>query len=276
MIQCHELTRFHKKLCAVNSVTLNISRGEIFGLLGPNGAGKTTLIRLLTTLLSPTSGTALVDGNDITTAQAKVRRSIGFASQEISLDKELSCIQNLRIHALLHRIPEPESRIAELISWCGLESKQNDPVKNLSGGMQRILQIARSVIHSPKLLFLDEPSVGLDPVIRRKIWGMIKSLRQEGITILITTHYIEEAHQLCDRVGILNRGSLKVVESPQKLIDSVGGFALECSTENGETSYHLYPTREQAIESAQKFDGETRVRPANLEDVYIQLTGERL
>ncbi len=217
--------RFKDKV-AVDEVSFNINGGEVFGLLGPNGAGKTTVISMLTTLLQPTSGQAAVCGHDIVKADAAVRRAIGLVFQDTILDEDLSAYVNLDTHARLYRVPKEKAskRINELLSMVELADESKTKVGKFSGGMKRRLEIARGLIHRPRVLFLDEPTIGLDPKTRRMIWEHIIKLREHtDITILLTTHYLEEADTLCDRVAIMKNGRIVVCDSPQKLKHDLGG-----------------------------------------------------
>jgi ABC-2 type transport system ATP-binding protein len=220
------LTKEFNGLVAVKNVSLKIEEGEIFGLLGPNGAGKTTFISMLCTLLKPTSGTAKVNGYDIIKEQSQVRKSIGIVFQEPSLDNRLTGRENLEMHAGLYSVPKSErkKRIEEVLELVALSDRADELVRTYSGGMKRRLEIARGLIHYPKVLFLDEPTLGLDPQTREHIWEYIKKLAErEHITILLTTHYMEEADALCDRVAIMDRGEIKVLDTPEALKNTLEG-----------------------------------------------------
>src|SRR6185436_12908584 len=211
---------------AVNGVSFAVDEGEIFGLLGPNGAGKSTLIRMLTTLLPPSAGTALVAGHDVVTEPDAVRRSIGVIPQALTSDLELSVEENLLIFAKLYSVPRAkrERLIDELLEAVELTQWRAAPVKHLSGGMRRRVEIARGLVHEPRIFFLDEPTTGLDPVSRVHVWEMLQRIKAErDLTILITTHYMDEADKLCDRIAIVDHGELKALDSPMKLKASVPG-----------------------------------------------------
>ncbi|MEM4625408.1 MAG: ATP-binding cassette domain-containing protein [Candidatus Pacearchaeota archaeon] len=226
ILETFNLTKIFNGLIAVNNVTISIEEGEIFGLLGPNGAGKTTLISMLCTLLRPSSGTARVNGFDIIKQQSNVRKSIGIVFQEPSLDNRLSARENLEIHAGLYKVPKSErkNRIEEVLELVGLTERAEDLVKTYSGGMKRRLEIARALIHYPRILFLDEPTLGLDPQTREHVWKYIKLLaKRENITIFLTTHYMEEADALCNRVAIMDYGEIKVLDTPKKLKSKLEG-----------------------------------------------------
>jgi ABC-2 type transport system ATP-binding protein len=213
-------------LLAVDHVSFTVNRGEIFGLLGPNGAGKSTLIRMLTTLVPPTSGTAIVAGHDIVADPNAVRFKIGVIPQNMTSDPELTCAENIGIHARLYGITgaRRRERTAELLEAVGLADRANAMASTLSGGMRRRLEIARGMVHDPQIFFLDEPTTGLDPVSRISVWEMITRLRaQQGRTLFLTTHYMDEADRLCDRVAIVDRGKIVALDTPVALKASVPG-----------------------------------------------------
>src|SRR5512147_1735009 len=211
---------------AVAGVSFKVEAGEIFGLLGPNGAGKSTLIRMLVTLLPPTSGSASINGFDVVKKADDVRRSIGVIPQAMTSDLELTVEENLIIFAKLYGVPRAKrSRlIAELIAAVELTQWADKPVKNLSGGMRRRVEIARGLVHEPKVFFLDEPTTGLDPVSRTGAWGMLQKIKSErDLTVLLTTHYMDEADKLCERIAIVDHGELKALDSPLRLKASIPG-----------------------------------------------------
>jgi len=213
-------------LLAVDNVSFTVAKGEIFGLLGPNGAGKSTLIRMLTTLVPPTGGTAVVAGHDIIHDANAVRERIGVIPQNMTSDPELTCAENIGIHARLYGITgaERRRRTAELLEAVGLTDRANALASTLSGGMRRRLEIARGMVHNPQILFLDEPTTGLDPASRISVWEMITHLRSEqGRTLFLTTHYMDEADRLCDRVAIVDRGRIVAMDTPVALKSSVPG-----------------------------------------------------
>ena len=225
-IKTESLTKNFGKITAVNELDLEVKEGEIFGLLGPNGAGKTTLISMLCTILKPTSGRAWVNGFDIVKEPGKVRKSIGIVFQQASVDDLLTGRENLALHNLLFEVPKAirKQRIEEVLSIVNLEKRADDFVNTYSGGMRRRLELARGIMHHPEILFLDEPTLGLDPQTREHIWDYIKDLaRKECMTVLLTTHYMEEAEQLCDRVGIIDYGRIVALDSPGALISRIAG-----------------------------------------------------
>jgi ABC-2 type transport system ATP-binding protein len=277
MIDTRSLTKFFGTLGAVQSISFTIGKGEVFGLLGPNGAGKTTTIRMLTTLLSPTSGTASVGGYDVIADPLSVKRSIGVVPQMLNLDIDLTCAENLEYHGRLHKMlpADRDARIEELLRFVGLWDKKDTPVEHLSGGMRRRLLIARGLMHRPAVIFMDEPTVGLDPQARRMIWGLIETLKRSGITILLTTHYIEEADALCDRVAIMRAGRIIALDRPVVLKEGVGRFSLECIGKH-DFPRKFFQTREEAIDAGRNLCSDIIVRDVTLEDVFISLTGERI
>jgi len=226
VIKTRNLTKKYDKITAVNDLNLEVNEGEIFGLLGPNGAGKTTLISMLCTILKPTSGQAWVNGFDIAKESGKVRKSIGIVFQQASVDDLLTGRENLELHNLLFEVPKAirKQRIAEVLSIVNLEKRADDLVETYSGGMRRRLELARGIMHHPKVLFLDEPTLGLDPQTREHIWEYIKDLAEkESMTVMLTTHYMEEAEMLCDRVAIIDQGKIVVLDSPEVLMSRVAG-----------------------------------------------------
>lgn len=234
-IHVENLTRRFQNLVAVDCISFDIEPGEIFGLLGPNGAGKTTTISMLSTMLKPTSGSATVNGMDIIHNEDGVRKSIGIVFQDQSLDEELTAWENMDFHGRLYRIPSEtrRQRIDALLSLVELSDRKDDLVKTFSGGMRRRLEIARGLLHEPKVLFLDEPTLGLDPQTRNHLWQYIATLnREKGITIILTTHYMEEADRLCSRVAIIDHGKIIALDSPQNLKEGIGGDVVTLKSEN--------------------------------------------
>lgn len=233
MIKIHNLTKRYERLTAVDNLSLDIQENEIFGLLGPNGAGKTTVIHMLATLLKPTSGSATVNGFDIISQPAKVRSSIGIVFQVPSSDDLLTGYENLKIHAFLYGVSSDirEKRIKDALELVGLTERKNDQVKKYSGGMRRRLEIARGLIHEPNVLFLDEPTLGLDPSSRETMWEYIQQLvKEKKMTIILTTHYMEEADLLCNRIGIIDRGKIIALGSPSDLKSKLSGDTVRLKT----------------------------------------------
>ncbi|MDD1770888.1 MAG: ATP-binding cassette domain-containing protein [Methanomassiliicoccales archaeon] len=230
IIETKALSRSFGTLKAVDDLNVAVAEGEVFGLLGPNGAGKTTTIKMLTTLLPPTSGEARVDGHDIVTDSREVRKVIGYVPQMLSAEGSLTAYENLLIFAKIYGLPKAgrDEKILEALKFMGLEEAKDRQVRTFSGGMIRRLEIAQSTLHSPKLLFLDEPTVGLDPGARHAVWDMVSRLKETvGTTVFLTTHLMEEADFLCDRVGIMHRGKLVALGSPKELKESIGAADLD-------------------------------------------------
>jgi ABC-2 type transport system ATP-binding protein len=225
-IDVQDIVRRFGDFTAVAGLSFSVAEGEIFGLLGPNGAGKSTLIRMLTTLLPPTSGAARVFGHDVVTEAGAVRTVIGVIPQAMTSDLELSVTENLLIYAKLYGVPADRRRpiIAELLEAVELTKWADSPVKFLSGGMRRRVEIARGLVHEPRVFFLDEPTTGLDPVSRVAVWEMLQRIKAErDLTVLLTTHYMDEADRLCDRIAIVDHGALKALDSPMRLKASIPG-----------------------------------------------------
>lgn len=226
ILHTQDLTRRFGDFTAVDAVSLDVAPGEVFGLLGPNGAGKSTTIKMLTTLLPPTSGTAEIAGFDIARHSADVRRAIGYVPQALSADGTLTGYENLLIFAKLYDLPrrEQSARVRAALDFMGLADSGDKLVRTYSGGMIRRLEVAQAMLHSPRVLFLDEPTVGLDPVARRAVWEHLGRIREEtGMTIFLTTHYMEEADSLCNRVAIMSHGRVSAIGTPDELKVSLGG-----------------------------------------------------
>jgi ABC-2 type transport system ATP-binding protein len=230
IIEVSGLRRTFKDVAAVDGISFTVEKGEIFAFLGPNGAGKTTTIRMLTTLLAPTAGSIVLDGHDVVREPQEVRRSFGIVFQDPSLDTELTARENMEIHAVLYGLPRPlrRDRTRELLGLVELWDRRDDLVKTFSGGMKRRLEIARGLLHHPAVLFLDEPTLGLDPQTRNHIWGYIRGLNDaEQITVFFTTHYMEEAERAADRVAIIDGGRIVAAGSPAELKAAAGAASLE-------------------------------------------------
>ena len=301
MIKIRNLVkRYNEKITAVDSLTLDIYENEVFGLLGSNGAGKTTTIHMLATLLKPTSGTATVNGYDIVSQPAKVRSSIGIVFQAPSSDDILTGFENLHLHALLYSLPRNtrSKRIDEVLELVGLSKRKNDQVKTYSGGMRRRLEIARGLLHKPEVMFLDEPTLGLDPVSRESMWKYIKQLvKEEKMTIILTTHYMEEADILCDRIGIIDKGKIVALDTPAGLKAGLGGEIIRIKTRTAGADRII--KQFDFVEKVELVDGSIVLSVKNakkalpvllqaieaesaefatptLNDVFIQLTGGRI
>jgi ABC-2 type transport system ATP-binding protein len=279
MITLERAVKLYNRVPVVNELTLTIHSGEMFGLLGPNGAGKSTTIRMLTTLTTPSAGRLEVAGFDVVKQAQQVKRCMGVVLQQISVDPDLTVWENMEYHARLHHIPQPDRQrlIEQWLDYVELSDRSQSLVKTLSGGMKRRLQIARALVHQPQVLFLDEPTVGLDPQTRRKLWEIIRDLHSKGMTILLTTHYMEEAEFLCDRVGIMNAGQIIELGSPDALKQKYGRAVVIQQTDLTTTT-KFFPD----LQSAQAFFDTISdkrgmmVRDTNLEDIFVELTGRKL
>jgi ABC-2 type transport system ATP-binding protein len=215
-IETHDLTRYYGALCAVNHLTLSVDR-EVFALLGPNGSGKTTTVLMLTTMLHPTEGTATVCGHDVLRDAEEVRRSLSYVPQDMAVDIKLTGRENALLFARLYGVTAPKDRVDELLAMMQLFDRADDLVKTYSGGMRRRLELVQALVHKPEVLFLDEPTLGLDVSARATIWEHITALKKDGMTIFVTTHYMDEADRFCDRVGIISNGSLLALDAPSSL-----------------------------------------------------------
>ncbi len=230
MIHVNNLVKTFGNFTAVNDVSFDVGAGEIFAFLGPNGAGKTTTIKMLTTLLQPTSGTIRLDGLDPRTHQNDVRRRFGIVFQDPSLDGDLTAWENMQIHGVLYHVPHKvrQHRAEELLKLFELWDRRNDQVKKFSGGMKRRLEIARGFLHTPKILFLDEPTLGLDPQSRNQLWSHVRRVNeQEGVTVFLTTHYMDEADRVAHRIGVIDHGKLVAQGSPKEIKQQTGTESLE-------------------------------------------------
>ncbi len=277
MIRIEGLVKKFGERVVVEHLDLHIEKGETFGLLGPNGAGKTTTIRILTMLTRATAGKVTIDGRRLPDDELAIKALIGVVPQHLNLDIDLTARENLDLHGRLHHMPAAEraSRIDELLEYVELNDRRNDMVQTFSGGMKRRLMIARALLHRPRVLFLDEPTVGLDPQVRRRLWDLIRRLNGEGLTVLLTTHYIEEAESLCRRVAIMDKGKLIAHDSPVALCEGLGSHVVEWS-ENGSTQYRFFAARPEAAGFAGQLSVNTILRKSNLEDIFIELTGRKV
>jgi ABC-2 type transport system ATP-binding protein len=300
-IRVENLTKQFGSIVAVNNVSFEVSKGTIFGFLGPNGAGKTTTISILCTLLSATSGDAYISGYNCAREPSDVRKSIGIVFQDTTLDKDLTAYENLIFHAYLYNVPRSEmkNRIHEALRFIGLYERRNDFVKKFSGGMKRRLEVARGLIHRPQVLFLDEPTLGLDPQTRANLWELIIELpKKHNVTIFMTTHYMEEA-EACDRISIIDNGRIITAGTPEELKKTVGGdviylktsdnktakgrieelFNAEVSEKNGElflTSIKGESCIPELIKALGDSVQSVRLQRPTLNDVFLKMTGRKI
>jgi ABC-2 type transport system ATP-binding protein len=280
-IVTEKLTKKYGDITAIENLDLKVHAGEIYGFLGPNGAGKTTTIRVLTTLTKPTSGHALVNGFDVVKEADAVKKVIGVVQQHVSLDRDLTVKENMEFRARLHHLgsSERKKRIDELLDYVGLTKEADRIVDDLSGGMKKRAMIVSSLMHRPKVLFLDEPTVGLDAQTKRRLWDLIRRLHLDGTTIFLTTHYIEEAEALCQRVGIIDQGRLIDLGKPLELRQKLGLVTVETLVNNKETRYQYFADRAAATSYVQNLPPEAKtiiIRESNLEDVFVELTGRKV
>jgi ABC-2 type transport system ATP-binding protein len=277
VIRIENLRKNYRSVQALKGVNLEVGAGELFAYLGPNGSGKTTTIRILTGLSRATSGDAYLHGFHIERETLQAKRQCGLVPQTLNLDHELTVYENMDIHGRLFQMDRKErvARIDELLEYVELADRRNSSVKTLSGGMKRRVMVARALMHNPGILFLDEPTVGLDPAIRRRIWSLVKRIQQRGATIFLTTHYIEEAEFLAERVAFLHEGAIVAVDSPQNLMARLGSWALDEVT-NGDMETHYFRNREEANRHIERQQGSFSLRRVNLEDVFIDMTGKRV
>jgi len=301
IISVKKLTKRFKNLTAVNEVSFNVNEGEIFGFLGPNGAGKTTTINMLCTLLSPTSGEAVLNGYDVIKNRNKVRQCIGLVFQDPSLDDWLTAKENLEFHAMVYNIERKiaKKRIDEVLEIVELKDRKNDLVLNFSGGMKRRLEIARGLIHYPKVLFLDEPTLGLDPQTRNRVWEYIRDLKEkENITIFLTTHYMDEAEN-CDRIAIIDVGKIIAMDTPINLKKRVRGDIITVETSdnrslneelkkkkvkniifyNNKIQFEVYDSEKfipKFIKESKEEVISISARRPTLDDVFLSLTGRKI
>lgn len=303
IIETNQLTRSFNGLMAVDKLDITVESGEIFGLLGPNGAGKTTTISMLCTILKPTSGTAKVNGFDVVKEANQVRKSIGIVFQDPSIDDRLTGRENLYMHANLYGVPasEKKKRIDRILKLVELEDRADEFMRNYSGGMRRRLELGRGLIHYPKVLFLDEPTIGLDPQTRNHMWKYIQELKEtHDITVVLTTHYMDEADRLCDRIGIMDHGKIIALDTPAKLKETLEGDVIMVKADNLEAlsklviedmgltktrvvdgtlevtvkqGKSLLPRIVEATAANKIFVESILLREPNLEDVFLYYTG---
>jgi len=301
IIEVEHLVKSYADLVAVNDISFSVDQGEVFGLLGPNGAGKTTVINILCTLSKPTSGKASINGFDVTHQQGQVRQCIGLVFQDPSLDERLTALENLKFHSMVYNIPASvrKERIEQVLRMVELWERRRDIVKTFSGGMKRRLELARGLLHHPKVLFLDEPTLGLDPQTRRRLWDFILDLRRrEGTTILLTTHYMDEA-EYTDRIAVMDYGKLIALDSPQGLKSMVGGDMISLNTVDDQRAqaelqkrYHIKARCDGGQVTFEIANGERFIpalikefdtdilsislRRPTLDDAFLKLTGHQL
>lgn len=274
VIETNSLTKRFGTLVAVDHVSFSVEEGEIFGFLGPNGAGKTTTINMLTTLMSPTEGSAKVGGFDVEKQDDKVREIVGLVPQDITVDDDLTGMENMILQTKLYHVPTKvaKERIREVLNLVGLTDAANRKVETYSGGMRKLLELAEGLIHYPKVLFLDEPTLGLDVQTRVVVWDYIKKLRKErGITMFLTTHYMEEADLLCDRIAIIDHGKIVALDTPQNLKDSLGGDIIELEFDQSSVDNTKTLSSLSQVKDVKKIGDVYRIKVSNGEEALPKI-----
>ena len=277
MIELKGLTKKFGDFTAVDDLNLRVETGEFFGLLGPNGAGKTTTISMVSTVLLPTSGEILVDGKKLDRKASEQKRKLSVITQEYSMRQDMTMDEVMEYQARLYMLPKREwkPKADELLEFTGLTEYRRRTVRHLSGGMKRKLMICRALLIEPQILLLDEPTAGMDAISRRQMWNLLRRLNERDITIILTTHYMEEAQALCDRVALINRGKLQKLDTPQALIEELGAFAVDETSEDNLKSRY-FSTRQEAIAYLQTADHSAMLRQTTLEDVFVECAGRKL
>ncbi len=277
MIEIKNLTKKYGTFTAVDDLNLTIDTGEFFGLLGPNGAGKTTTISMLSTVLLPTSGEIQIDGKRLDRKASTEKRKLSVITQEYSMRQDMTMDEVMEYQGRLYYMPKKEIRRKsdELLEFTGLIDFRHRVVRHLSGGMKRKLMICRALMTDPEILLLDEPTAGMDAISRRQMWNLLRQLHSRKITILLTTHYIDEAQSLCDRVALIDHGRLDIVDAPQALIDALGPFAVDRSTEEKLVSKYFHD-KQSAIQYLSESDEDMTMRNTTLEDVFVERIGRRI
>ena len=271
ILKAEQITKKFGDQTALNHVDLTIENGEFFGLLGPNGAGKTTMIRILSTLMLPTSGQVLADGEVLTRNRTDLKKKITVMTQEYTLRNDMSIAEVLEYQGRLYHVPrnERKERAEQLMDMTGLYNHKEKLIRHLSGGMKRKVMLCRALLPQPEIILLDEPTVGLDPIFRHQMWDLLKQLNESGIGFLLTTHYLEEAQELCKRVSFLRSGQVIQTGKPAEIVGGIGAFCVE---QDGKTQ--LFTNREAAIEYLSSCPSTAKLRETNLEDVFFRLAKE--
>lgn len=277
MIELKNLTKKYDDFTAVDELDLTIETGGFFGLLGPNGAGKSTTIGMLSTLLLPTKGEILIDGERLTRKNTALKRKISVVTQEYSMRQDMTIEEIMEYQGRLYFVPKKERRekTQELLEFCGLIDYRRRTVRKLSGGMKRKLMVCRALLSGPDILLLDEPTAGMDALARRQMWSLLKKLNRNRLTILLTTHYMEEAEILCDRVGLMDRGRLREVDTPKAMIGRLGRYAVDQASDE-EMNSRFFETQEEAIRYLSGLKGDASLRNTTLEDVFLEKVGKYL
>lgn len=277
MIELQNLIKKFEHFTAVDSINLRIETGEFFGLLGPNGAGKTTTIGMLSTLLLPTSGEIRIDSQLLTRKRQDLKRKVSVITQEYSMRQDMDMEEIMEYQGRLYFMPVKQirARTKELFAFAGLTEHRRKTIRKLSGGMKRKLMVCRALLTEPEILLLDEPTAGMDAISRRQMWGLLRQLNEQGLTILLTTHYIEEAQSLCGRVALMNGGKLNEIDTPAHLIENLGAYAIDETLPEGLHSRYFHE-RSEAIACLSSLTGQCTLRDTTLEDVFVEQVGKRL
>lgn len=278
MIETRNLTKTFDNFTAVDSLDLKIETGEFFGLLGPNGAGKTTTISLLSTLLLPTKGEILIDGQTLKRNRPDLKRKISVITQEYSMRQDMTMDEIMEYQGRLYFMPRKEikRRTEELLEFCDLIKFRRRTVRKLSGGMKRKLMVCRALLTDPEILLLDEPTAGMDALSRRQMWNLLRKLNGKNLTILLTTHYMEEAQNLCNRVVLMDHGKLEEISTPSALIESLGAYTIDEPGPDGNTVSRYFHSRQEAIDYLSGIPGQASLRETTLEDVFVERAGRHL
>lgn len=277
MIEIKSLTKTYDKAIAVDNISLKIETGEFFGLLGPNGAGKSTTIGMLSTLLIPKKGEIFIDGQQLVRSNSQLKKKIAVVTQEYSMRQDMTLEEVMEYQGRLYFIPKKErkERTRELFEFTNLTQHRLKTVRQLSGGMKRLLMVARALLLKPEILLLDEPTAGMDVMARRRMWSLLKKLNKAGLTIILTTHYIEEAQSLCERVAFIDKGRIEAIDSPSAFIESLGAYAVDMQ-KGEEVSTAYFKNKGAALEMAANTSGECTLRSTTLEDVYVSVVGHNI
>lgn len=270
MIELKNLTKKFDDFTAVEDMNLTINTGEFYGLLGPNGAGKTTTISMLSTLLLPTQGHVYIDGEELTRNRPDIKRKISVITQEYSMRQDMNMLEVMMYQGLLYHMPykKIKEKTEELLEFAGLAQYRKRSVRKLSGGMKRKLMVCRALLTEPEIILLDEPTAGMDALSRRQMWNMLRELNQKQLTILLTTHYMEEAQALCDRVALINHGKLNEINTPQGFITQLGMYAVD-ELQDGNSRSSFFDNKEEAMQYLATIQGKATLRDTTLEDVFI-------
>lgn len=275
LIELVNLTKKFDAFTAVDDVDLTIGTGEFFGLLGPNGAGKTTTINMMSTLLLPSSGAIRIDGEILTRRTPELKRKLSVITQEYSMRQDMTMDEVMEYQGRLYFMPRRQikERSEELLEFCDLLKYRKRTVRRLSGGMKRKLMVCRALLTDPEILLLDEPTAGMDAASRRQMWNLLRKLNGKNLTILLTTHYMEEAETLCDRVAMMVHGKIEEIGTPENFIEGLGRYAVDVK-KNGDMESRFFKSREQAIEYLKEAEEETVLRQTTLEDVFLERTSQ--